>query len=508
MRKDVLKIVMLGDGAVGKTSLRNQFIHRTFSSSYKATIGADFITKEVEIPEEGRKVALQIWDTAGQERFQSLGIAFYRGADACILVYDVTNHKSLENLSKWLSEFIRQADIQDPGTFPFVLIGNKIDLEQKRAITKRHGRTVSQALKRMCSEEATRRNRTSRVFPPLPTISQNPPTASTNTPADISGPAKARSGRKFGNVGESTSETLQDMKQKQQTARWAFSQTSFNSLTSLVTSSLPNITVEQQQKQAQSPPLSQPSQRAPRPTSPKGTDRDSIYSTYTTASEFSDTGTIVSRKTSRSSFDDSGADAALNSAFVAQEWRSLNLGGFKGEMMGKDVFGSFKFDGLERLADLQLRDGMNRAEHMNALSSQSGTLQQLGGSGDVNNRSEDNGDDSDHLPIGIDGEDTLSPEGKSPPTLTTSPASVSPSMSTSSLLPPPMPAHTPRFAEDCLPLFEASAKLGIRVEEAFSYIARAVKLPQYEFQISSSDSMERILLDESSDKHSGRLCAC
>ncbi|TPX69100.1 hypothetical protein SpCBS45565_g02704 [Spizellomyces sp. 'palustris'] len=83
MPKDILKVVLLGDGGVGKTSLRYQFIHKRFTLAYKATIGADFITREVET-EDGRKVAMQIWDTAGQERFQSLGIAFYRGADACV----------------------------------------------------------------------------------------------------------------------------------------------------------------------------------------------------------------------------------------------------------------------------------------------------------------------------------------------------------------------------------------------------------------------------------------
>lgn len=77
---------------------------------------------------------LQIWDTAGQERFQSLGNSFYRGADCCILVYDVTIGKSFENLENWRNEFLVQANISDHFNFPFVLIGNKIDQEDQRAV--------------------------------------------------------------------------------------------------------------------------------------------------------------------------------------------------------------------------------------------------------------------------------------------------------------------------------------------------------------------------------------
>ena len=69
----------------------NQYVSSRFSSQYKATIGADFLTKEILV--DDKLVTLQIWDTAGQERFQSLGVAFYRGADACMLAYDITNPK-------------------------------------------------------------------------------------------------------------------------------------------------------------------------------------------------------------------------------------------------------------------------------------------------------------------------------------------------------------------------------------------------------------------------------
>jgi Ras-related protein Rab-7A len=104
----------------------NQYVSKKFSSQYKVTIGADFLTKEVTVDE--RLVTLQVWDTAGQERYQSLGVAFYRGADACILVFDLTNMKSFQGLDRWRDDFLIQTSPDDPENFPFVLIGNKIDL--------------------------------------------------------------------------------------------------------------------------------------------------------------------------------------------------------------------------------------------------------------------------------------------------------------------------------------------------------------------------------------------
>lgn len=77
-----------------------------------------------------------MWDTAGQERFQSLGVAFYRGADCCVLVYDVTSLNSFETLDSWRDEFLIQASPKDPENFPFIVLGNKVDIdESKRAVS-------------------------------------------------------------------------------------------------------------------------------------------------------------------------------------------------------------------------------------------------------------------------------------------------------------------------------------------------------------------------------------
>uniref|UniRef100_A0A8D1YBP0 Ras-related protein Rab-7a n=2 Tax=Boreoeutheria TaxID=1437010 RepID=A0A8D1YBP0_PIG len=134
-KKVLLKVIILGDSGVGKTSLMNQYVNKKFSNQYKATIGADFLTKEVMV--DDRLVTMQIWDTAGQERFQSLGVAFYRGADCCVLVFDVTAPNTFKTLDSWRDEFLIQASPRDPENFPFVVLGNKIDLENRQVATKR-----------------------------------------------------------------------------------------------------------------------------------------------------------------------------------------------------------------------------------------------------------------------------------------------------------------------------------------------------------------------------------
>ncbi|THH16763.1 hypothetical protein EW146_g3923 [Bondarzewia mesenterica] len=144
MGRVLLKVIILGDSGVGKTSLMNQYVNKRFSNQYKATIGADFLTKEVMV--DDRLVTMQLWDTAGQERFQSLGVAFYRGADCCVLVYDVNSSKSFETLDSWRDEFLIQASPHDPENFPFVVLGNKIDMEEnKRQVTQKRAMTWCQS---------------------------------------------------------------------------------------------------------------------------------------------------------------------------------------------------------------------------------------------------------------------------------------------------------------------------------------------------------------------------
>lgn len=117
----LLKVVVAGDGAVGKTSLIRQYCEGRFEASRVATIGVDFQTKLVQI--RGRAVKLSIWDMAGQIHFQSVRRGLYRGSRAAALVYDLTAPASFGNLAQWYEE-IRQVV---PGQ-RFLVVGNKCDL--------------------------------------------------------------------------------------------------------------------------------------------------------------------------------------------------------------------------------------------------------------------------------------------------------------------------------------------------------------------------------------------
>jgi len=132
-KRHFLKIVLLGDSGVGKTSLFVRYLKNSFSENFKATIGADFLTKDLEVG--GRQVTVQVWDTAGQEKFSGLGTSYFRGSDACILVYDVTNEKSFESLGRWKEAFVIQANVEKTADFPFMVLGNKVDCpESERTV--------------------------------------------------------------------------------------------------------------------------------------------------------------------------------------------------------------------------------------------------------------------------------------------------------------------------------------------------------------------------------------
>ena len=121
-----IKIVILGDCYVGKTSVINRYIENQYSTDYKYTIGLNFLKKVVT--KNNYENSIYFWDTAGSERFRTINSLFYRGADACIVVFDLTKIKTLLNISYWMDEFLLNTSPENAEKFPFVLLGNKSDL--------------------------------------------------------------------------------------------------------------------------------------------------------------------------------------------------------------------------------------------------------------------------------------------------------------------------------------------------------------------------------------------
>ncbi|KAF6011733.1 Rab GTPase ypt6 [Brettanomyces bruxellensis] len=119
------KIVFLGDQGVGKTSLITRFMYDTFDSHYAATIGIDFLSKTMYL--DDKTIRLQLWDTAGQERFRSLIPSYIRDSNVAIVVYDITNRDSFNDVQKWL-DYIREERGKD---VLIILVGNKSDLKDK-----------------------------------------------------------------------------------------------------------------------------------------------------------------------------------------------------------------------------------------------------------------------------------------------------------------------------------------------------------------------------------------
>lgn len=126
------KLVILGAQSVGKTSLVHRYVKNSFIPPNKSqsTVGASFLTTRVHDPESGATIRLQIWDTAGQERFRSISKLYYRGADAAILCYDVSDRSSFEEMGRWLAELRDHTSGQGDPDFPIVLhvVGTKTDL--------------------------------------------------------------------------------------------------------------------------------------------------------------------------------------------------------------------------------------------------------------------------------------------------------------------------------------------------------------------------------------------
>jgi len=133
----LFKLLLIGDSGVGKTCILFRFSDDAFNTTFISTIGIDFKIKTVEL--RGKKIKLQIWDTAGQERFHTITTSYYRGAMGIMLVYDITQPKTFDNIAKWLRNIDEHAneDVEK------MILGNKCDMEDKRMVSKERGESIA-----------------------------------------------------------------------------------------------------------------------------------------------------------------------------------------------------------------------------------------------------------------------------------------------------------------------------------------------------------------------------
>jgi len=136
----LFKLLLIGDSGVGKSCLLLRFADNTYTDSYISTIGVDFKIRTLDI--DGKTVKLQIWDTAGQERFRTITSSYYRGAHGIIVVYDVTDKVSFNNVKQWLGEIDRYA-CQSVNK---LLVGNKADLVEKKVVEYNEAKEFADSL--------------------------------------------------------------------------------------------------------------------------------------------------------------------------------------------------------------------------------------------------------------------------------------------------------------------------------------------------------------------------
>ena len=137
----VYKVLLLGDTTVGKTCFLMKYTDKTFQDIHMATIGLDYRLKTMKL-KNGKNIKLQIWDTAGQDRFRAITKNYYKGSHGIILIYDVTNLQTFENVKNWVNQIREEASTK----VVIYIAANKIDMETERKVTKQEGESLAQEL--------------------------------------------------------------------------------------------------------------------------------------------------------------------------------------------------------------------------------------------------------------------------------------------------------------------------------------------------------------------------
>ena len=138
-QKELLyKILLLGDSSVGKTCFLMRYSDNTFQEIHMSTIGLDYKLKNVQL-DDGKMYKIQIWDTAGQDRFRSITKNYYKGAHGIVLIYDITDKKTFENVRNWVKQI--KEEVSDKVCI--ILVANKIDAEDKRVVSTEEGEKMA-----------------------------------------------------------------------------------------------------------------------------------------------------------------------------------------------------------------------------------------------------------------------------------------------------------------------------------------------------------------------------
>ena len=150
MQSSFIKLVIVGDTNVGKTSLVNRYVEDTFGDTVANTVGVDFLACKMDL--FGQTYTVQLWDTAGQERFRSVVKCYFKSALGVLLVFDVTSRQSFDHIVEWLGDI--DDNIGESTTK--VIVGNKADLEDERVISYDEGRSFAESRKMMYFETSAK----------------------------------------------------------------------------------------------------------------------------------------------------------------------------------------------------------------------------------------------------------------------------------------------------------------------------------------------------------------
>ena len=136
----IFKVLIIGNSSVGKSNILLRYTDNIFNDSFLPTIGVDFKIKNITV--NNQRIKLNIWDTAGQERFKTITSTYYKGSHGIVLVYDITDRESFNNINNWVSEVKKNAG----SNVVMLLVGNKCDLESDRVVTTKEGQDFANML--------------------------------------------------------------------------------------------------------------------------------------------------------------------------------------------------------------------------------------------------------------------------------------------------------------------------------------------------------------------------